>query len=134
MWSYYLTINYIRAKHHELSAAEELKAAAHRGEPDDGSRYYHHWLAALERLKPGGRWMELVYPRERWLREGALPFEEWGRLTDGDRTPWVEWYDIEKVRRRLFPAPLRTLLDFEFCSHNYRWFDLEYAADRPFST
>ncbi len=30
--------------------AEELKAAAQRGEPDDGSRYYQHWLAALERL------------------------------------------------------------------------------------
>jgi len=30
--------------------AEELKAAADRGEPDDGSRYYKHWLAALERL------------------------------------------------------------------------------------
>ena len=30
--------------------ANELKAAANRGEPDDGSRYYHHWLAALERL------------------------------------------------------------------------------------
>jgi len=30
--------------------ADELKAAANRGEPDDGSRYYHHWLAALERL------------------------------------------------------------------------------------
>ena len=30
--------------------AAELKAAADRGEPDDGSRYYHHWLAALEHL------------------------------------------------------------------------------------
>ena len=30
--------------------ADELKAAAGRGEPDDGSRYYEHWLAALERL------------------------------------------------------------------------------------
>jgi nitrile hydratase accessory protein len=29
---------------------DELKAAAERGEPDDGSRYYYHWLAALERL------------------------------------------------------------------------------------
>jgi len=29
---------------------EELKADAARGEPDDGSRYYHCWLAALERL------------------------------------------------------------------------------------
>ena len=30
--------------------AEELAAASRHGEPDDGSRYYHHWLAALERL------------------------------------------------------------------------------------
>jgi nitrile hydratase accessory protein len=30
--------------------ANELKAAADRGELDDGSHYYHHWLAALERL------------------------------------------------------------------------------------
>jgi len=30
--------------------ADELKAASDRGEPDDGSHYYHHWLAALERL------------------------------------------------------------------------------------
>ena len=32
------------------SLAEELQAAARRGEPDDGSRYYEHWLTALERL------------------------------------------------------------------------------------
>ena len=32
------------------SLAEELQAAAKRGEQDDGSRYYEHWLAALERL------------------------------------------------------------------------------------
>jgi nitrile hydratase accessory protein len=30
--------------------ADELKTAAERGEADDGSRYYQHWLAALERL------------------------------------------------------------------------------------
>jgi nitrile hydratase accessory protein len=30
--------------------AAELKAAADRGEPDDGSRYYEYWLAALETL------------------------------------------------------------------------------------
>jgi nitrile hydratase accessory protein len=30
--------------------ADELKAAADRGEPDDGGLYYEHWLAALERL------------------------------------------------------------------------------------
>ena len=30
--------------------AKELKAATARGEPDDGTRYYEHWLATLERL------------------------------------------------------------------------------------
>src|SRR4029077_1550059 len=30
--------------------AAEPKSAADRGEADDGSRYYDHWLAALERL------------------------------------------------------------------------------------
>ena len=30
--------------------AEELRAAVDRGEPDDGSRYYQHSLATLERL------------------------------------------------------------------------------------
>ena len=30
--------------------ADELRTTAERGEPDDGSRYYEHWLAALERL------------------------------------------------------------------------------------
>src|ERR1700719_1730346 len=30
--------------------ADEIQAAANRGEPDNGSRYYEHWLATLERL------------------------------------------------------------------------------------
>jgi nitrile hydratase accessory protein len=30
--------------------AEEIAAARDRGEPDDGRRYYHHWLAALEKI------------------------------------------------------------------------------------
>ncbi len=30
--------------------ADELKAAAEAGNPDDGSHYYHHWVAALEKL------------------------------------------------------------------------------------
>lgn len=41
---------YFTWKEWAAALAAELKAAADRGEPDDGSRYYHHWLAALERL------------------------------------------------------------------------------------
>jgi nitrile hydratase accessory protein len=29
---------------------DQLQAAADRGAPDDGSRYFEHWLAALEQL------------------------------------------------------------------------------------
>jgi nitrile hydratase accessory protein len=41
---------YFTWKEWASALADELKAAVDRGEPDDGSRYYHHWLAALERL------------------------------------------------------------------------------------
>ena len=67
-------------------------------------------LNVISHLKVGGRWIELVYPQERWLREGSMPFETWGTRTDGDRTPWVEWHDAEKIRRRLHPAILNLSL------------------------
>jgi nitrile hydratase accessory protein len=41
---------YFTWKEWAAALAAELEAAADRGEPDDGSRYYEHWLAALERL------------------------------------------------------------------------------------
>jgi nitrile hydratase accessory protein len=41
---------YFTWKEWAAALAAELKATADRGEPDDGSRYYHHWLAVLERL------------------------------------------------------------------------------------
>jgi nitrile hydratase accessory protein len=49
--------------------AAELKAAADRGEPDDGSRYYHHWLVALERLVVSKRLSDpdaLLARKEAW--------------------------------------------------------------------
>jgi nitrile hydratase accessory protein len=49
--------------------AGELKAAADRGEPDDGSRYYEHWLAALERLVSAKRLTdpaELLKRKDEW--------------------------------------------------------------------
>ena len=41
---------YFTWKEWAAALAVELKAAADRGDPDDGSRYYEHWLATLERL------------------------------------------------------------------------------------
>lgn len=41
---------YFTWKEWAAELAAELKAAADRGEPDDGTHYYEHWLATLERL------------------------------------------------------------------------------------
>src|SRR5258705_10387638 len=41
---------YFTWKEWAATLADELKAAAERGQPDDGSHYYEHWLTALERL------------------------------------------------------------------------------------
>lgn len=49
--------------------AAELKAAADRGEPDDGSHYYEHWLAALEKLVTARRLTndaELLARKDAW--------------------------------------------------------------------
>ena len=43
-------IGYFTWKEWAGTLADELAAAEARGEPDDGSRYYQHWVAALERL------------------------------------------------------------------------------------
>ena len=37
-------------KEWSAALAAELETAARRGAPDDGSKYYEYWLAALERL------------------------------------------------------------------------------------
>jgi len=41
---------YFTWKEWAAALAQELSAAVSRGEPDDGSRYYEHWLTALEQL------------------------------------------------------------------------------------
>jgi len=41
---------YFTWKEWAAALADELKAAANRGETDDGSHYYHYVEAALERL------------------------------------------------------------------------------------
>jgi nitrile hydratase accessory protein len=43
-------LGYFTWKEWAAALAAELAAAAERGEADDGSEYYDHWLAALEKL------------------------------------------------------------------------------------
>lgn len=44
---------YFTWKEWAATLAAELKRAEERGEPDDGTHYYEHWLAALESLVAG---------------------------------------------------------------------------------
>ena len=60
--------------------AEEIAAAKARGEADDGRRYYHYWLATLEKLVADKRIIladELHARRDAWeqaaLRDAARP-------------------------------------------------------------
>lgn len=79
--------------------------------------------ALLTLLPPGGRWIELCYPRERWINEGQLPPERWGDKTDGG-APWIEWYDLEKLKARLHPAQFDVVMSFNFHKDEFNWFDL----------
>ena len=78
----------------------------------------------LRRLAPGGRWLQLAYPETRWRRDGCPPFERWGMRTDGDRTPWAEWYDLPKLLALLAPARFEVVLCREFHRSDFIWFDL----------
>ncbi len=44
---------------------EQLQGAVRRGEPDDGSRYFEHWLAALEHLVADKKLTDLTALRKR---------------------------------------------------------------------
>src|SRR5262249_30199972 len=74
----------------------ELAAASERGESDDGSRYYHHWLAALQRLVAAtrvGAWHALKARKE----EGVEAYR---------RTPHGQPVALEHTAAAPPPAPL----------------------------
>ncbi len=78
----------------------------------------------VPKLRIGGRWIQLAYPRERWVRDGAVPFARWGVNTDGEGTPWAEWYDLPKVLSLLAPRRFDPVLAFNFHDDDFNWFDL----------
>ena len=58
-------LGYFSWKTWARTLAEDLAAADARGDPDDGSGYYHHWVAALERLVAGRDLVNLAALTER---------------------------------------------------------------------
>jgi 2-polyprenyl-3-methyl-5-hydroxy-6-metoxy-1,4-benzoquinol methylase len=94
--------------------------------PTDILKPEYHEL--LRHLKVGGRWLQLAYPRARWIREGRMPFSKWGEITDPPSTPWVEWYDLPKLLRMFEPAKFDVVLYQEFHNSDFNWFDLLYRG------
>src|SRR5882724_4145316 len=82
----------------------------------------------LRHLKVGGRWLQLAYPRSRWIREGREPFSKWGVITDGPGTPWSEWMEPEKLMGLLAPGKFDLVLHREFHHGYFNWFDLLYRG------
>jgi 2-polyprenyl-3-methyl-5-hydroxy-6-metoxy-1,4-benzoquinol methylase len=80
------------------------------------------FTALVSRLKVGGRFIMLAYPKSRWEREGSPPFSEWGKMTDGEATPWAEWYDVPKLLRQLLPFRFHVVMTFD--DGDLNWFDL----------
>ena len=44
---------------------DQLQAAVRRGDPDDGSRYFEHWIVALEQLAADKKLTDLAALSER---------------------------------------------------------------------
>lgn len=47
-------------------------------------------------LENDSKIMLLMYPKERWEKQGKMSFTTWGNLTDGG-CPWIEYYTEEKI-------------------------------------
>jgi SAM-dependent methyltransferase len=82
----------------------------------------------LRHLKVGGRWLQLAYPKSRWVRDGRPRFAHWGVVTDGVGTPWAEWLDLEKLLSMFAPAKFDVVLYQEFHNSDFNWFDLLYRG------
>ncbi len=85
--------------------------------------------ALLKCLKQGGRFMMLAYPRERFdeycQKYGCDNQADFGKVTDGNRTPWAEWYNAEKIRRLFGPGcHLNWWRNFGQNNREFNWFEL----------
>ena len=45
-------------------------------------------------------------------------------MTDGEGTPWMEWYDLARLSKRLAPATFEPVLAVNFHNDDFNWFDL----------
>lgn len=88
--------------------------------------FAHRQIKEMMRyLKVNGKVLFLGYPKERFIKLGAKNGAEFGKLTDGERTPWCEWYDDGKIKK-LFGNrfALNWNRNFGLKPEDFNWFEL----------
>lgn len=83
-----------------------------------------------KKLKKNGVIHTLSYPKERWIKNGKPSFERWGKITDGERTPYAEWYDGEKFLDLLGRDKYQLIKEYNFGKENrkvhpFNWIELK---------
>ena len=81
-------------------------------------------------LRVGGKWLQLAYSQDMWLRPGARNFASgWGG--DGKKCPWTDWYEEGKLLKTLSLAggEFATIWSGEVV-RQFVWFDLLKLASR----
>ena len=97
----------------EIKAAEAADAKAGRA-PDDGTRYYEHWLSALEKLVAAKGLAEkaaIQLRKEEWAEAyrhtpHGQPVERASARKRGDGGPRAENEGMQPKSKRSFPPPL----------------------------
>jgi 2-polyprenyl-3-methyl-5-hydroxy-6-metoxy-1,4-benzoquinol methylase len=85
--------------------------------------------ALLPHLKTGCRWLHFAYPKTRWVREGMPRFSQWGEMTDGPGTPWMEYHEWETLVHLFAPTPIELVFGCEWHDHDFNWFDFRVDPD-----
>jgi hypothetical protein len=81
--------------------------------------------ALMKHLHVGGTVLMLGYPKARFDALGARDGAEFGKMTDGPRTPWAEWYDEQKIGALFGPAfRLELTRNLGRDEIEFNWFEL----------
>ncbi len=85
--------------------------------------------ALLPHLIVGGRFMMLSYPKERFDQYqkdfDVMDQADFGKITDGERTPWAEWYGADRIRGLFGPTcHLNWWRNFGKSQNDFNWFEL----------
>jgi len=88
------------------------------------------WKVMLPHLKVGGLWYQLAYPIQSWNWATKTDFHNYGQRTDGEATPWAEWYEPGKLQEMFDRAKVKMEIDWcgRVTDHSFVWFGARRVA------